>query len=136
MHFLTSSIWFGLAALCLALYTEKQEQSLNVIIEKCAEEQGIELSNEFTEHWKYTGDLFPDEEKSKKFALCSQRMINMWNADGTSNIQAMIDFLADGHDVQAVTEATQKCNTDEGDTIEDKGYNFYKCFFAERIFDL
>ncbi|XP_058448381.1 uncharacterized protein LOC131428443 isoform X2 [Malaya genurostris] len=134
MNYFTSIIFSGLAALCLADYTEKQLQTINFIVGKCAQEQDIELNSDFTKQWMYTGLLFPDEEISKKFAVCTLRALDGIDADGTIQSQLLIDLLADGHDVQIITDHINECNTGEGDTIEDRGYNFYKCFWGEKSF--
>ncbi|XP_058455255.1 uncharacterized protein LOC131432767 isoform X2 [Malaya genurostris] len=136
MNFFTISIVLGLSALCQAGYTEKQTQSLNFIIGECAKEQGIELNSDFTEQWKYTGDLFPDEEKSKQFAVCLDHKMGVLGADGTIESQVLIDFLAEGHDVQPLTELVQHCAESDGDSAEDRLYEFYKCFWAEITFEL
>ncbi|XP_058448377.1 uncharacterized protein LOC131428440 [Malaya genurostris] len=119
-----------------AAYTEKQQEMFNFIVGKCAEEQDIELNSDFTEQWEYTGFLFPDEDKSKRFAICLARKIDVLDDDGMIKTDVFIGLLADGHDVQVLTELVNKCNTNEGDTIEDRAYNFYKCFWAEKTFDM
>ncbi|XP_058448382.1 uncharacterized protein LOC131428443 isoform X3 [Malaya genurostris] len=135
MNYFTSIIFSGLAALCLADYTEKQLQTINFIVGKCAQEQDIELNSDFTKQWMYTGLLFPDEEISKKFAVCLDRAIGVLDADGTFKPQVLIDLMADGHDVQIITEHINKCITGEGDTIEDRGYNFYKCYWGDESYN-
>ncbi|XP_058455253.1 uncharacterized protein LOC131432766 isoform X2 [Malaya genurostris] len=69
MNCFTSLILLGLVALSLAVYTETQQEIMNFIVGKCAEEQDIELNSNFTEQWEYTGLLFPDEDKSKRYAV-------------------------------------------------------------------
>ncbi|XP_058455250.1 uncharacterized protein LOC131432764 [Malaya genurostris] len=93
MIFLTTLILIVLASLCQALYTEKQEQTLNVVVGQCAEELGIDLNSNFTEQWEYTGVLFPDEEKSKNFAFCIHRTLGVLDANGMIKAQTWIDLL-------------------------------------------
>ncbi|XP_058448383.1 uncharacterized protein LOC131428445 [Malaya genurostris] len=135
MNYFTSLFFSGLVALCLAEYSEKLKQTQNFIVGKCAKEQGIELNSDFTKQWVYTGLLFPDEEISRIFAVCLVGAIGMMDADGTINPQPLIDFLADTYDFQIITEHMNKCNTGDGDTIEDRGYNFYKCFCGDKSFN-
>ncbi|XP_058448385.1 uncharacterized protein LOC131428446 [Malaya genurostris] len=134
MNYFTSLFFSGLVALCLAEYSEKQKQTQSYIVGKCAEEQDIKLNSDFAKQWMYTGLLYPDEI-SKKYAVCLDRAIGVMDADGTINPQPLIDFLADRYDVQIITEHINKCNTGEGDTIEDRGYNFYKCYWGDMSFN-
>ncbi|XP_058448386.1 uncharacterized protein LOC131428447 [Malaya genurostris] len=136
MSFFSSLTLLGLAYLCLAEFTDEQQEHLNQNVEKCADKLGIELNSDFMEQWKYTGNLFPDEEKSKMFAICLLYTIAALDADETINTQNVIDFYADGHDVQALTELVQECNISEGINIEDTAYNFYKCFWTRKTFQL
>ncbi|XP_058453448.1 uncharacterized protein LOC131431634 [Malaya genurostris] len=135
MNFLTSLICLSLTTASLA-YTENQKLTLNYITGKCTEKLDIEFNGDFTEQWSNTGVLFPDEEKSKKFAYCIESMVDAVEADGMINTQNLVAFLSDSHDVQAMMELIDECNTGEGDTPEDKVYNFYKCFWNNISFEM
>ncbi|XP_058447327.1 uncharacterized protein LOC131427814 isoform X2 [Malaya genurostris] len=115
----------------IAGFTEEQLQKQNVVVGKCADELGIELNSDFTEQWTFNGNLFPDEETPKKFVVCIVRALGVMDADGTFKLQALVDFLGDNHDVPALKKHTTKCNMEGGDTVEDRTYNIYKCFWDE-----
>ncbi|XP_053692188.1 uncharacterized protein LOC128740650 [Sabethes cyaneus] len=123
-------------ASCWAAYTEKQQAELADYIAKCAIELKVTLGSDLLERSKSGGNPFPDNENTKKFVVCFMTKTGVLMADGTIATQKFIDFLAEGHDVNAITEVVEKCAKVEGDTPEDKGYNFHKCFWAEKKFEL
>ncbi|XP_058818707.1 uncharacterized protein LOC131681735 [Topomyia yanbarensis] len=136
MNFIASLIFLGLAASCLAAYTEKQQALLADVVGKCALELGVTLNSDLIERSKSSGNPFPDNEKSKSFVACFLTKTGALTADGKIQKQKFIDFLSEGHDANAVAEVVEKCAGVEGDTVEDKGYNFHKCFWAEKKFEL
>ncbi|XP_058448362.1 uncharacterized protein LOC131428425 [Malaya genurostris] len=136
MKSIASLIFVGLAAMCLAEYTAKQQEILAEVVGKCAVELGVKINKDLIERSKSSGNPFPEDENSKKFVACFLNKTGVLTADGKIQTEKFIAFLSEGHDAKAVTEVAEKCATVEGDTIEDKGYNFHKCFWAEKKFEL
>ncbi|XP_058448367.1 uncharacterized protein LOC131428429 [Malaya genurostris] len=135
MNLITSLIVSALATLCHTMYTEKQQKLLNDIAEECAAKLDMELTYDYMQRFIYSGDL-PDDAMSKKFIICTQKKIVEMDADGKIQSQKIIDNFADNHDIRALTEVILKCSSVEGDTVEEKVYNFYKCLWIEKNFDL
>ncbi|XP_058448366.1 uncharacterized protein LOC131428428 [Malaya genurostris] len=135
MNFLASVTLLGLAAFTLAALTPEQQEEADMAIGQCATDLGFQLDGDIIVIVKYNGTLFPGDENSKEFLACALKQIDVLTDDGIQ-IEKYIDFLSEGHDVQALSEVINKCATVDGDTVTDKGYNFYKCFWDTKDFDL
>ncbi|XP_055550826.1 uncharacterized protein LOC129733198 [Wyeomyia smithii] len=137
MKVLTCLVFVGLViASCSADYTPKQQAFLADIIAKCAVDLKVTLGSDLLERSKSGKNPFPDNEKTKSFVICFMTKTGVLSPDGTIATQKFIDFLAEGHDVKAITDVVQKCAKVEGATPEDKAYNFHKCFWEEKTFEL
>ncbi|XP_058448361.1 uncharacterized protein LOC131428424 [Malaya genurostris] len=136
MNFIGNVILLGLVTLCLAKYTEKQNQFTADVYAKCAIELAMVIDSDFIERSKITGNVFTNDEASKKLLACWYTQAGMIDSDGNIRVQALVDYLSEGRDVQALTDVVEKCATVDGDTVEDKAYNFEQCFWKELTFEL
>ncbi|XP_058448360.1 uncharacterized protein LOC131428423 [Malaya genurostris] len=130
-----SLIILGLVVLCQANYTEKQEQMLDDIAEQCGMDMGIKLNDDFVQLFKFTGDL-PNDDDSQEFITCALHKIDAVDEDGYVIADKFVDFESDGHDLDAVKEVVEKCAKVEGDSVNERGYNFYKCFWDEKKYEI
>ncbi|XP_058448370.1 uncharacterized protein LOC131428432 [Malaya genurostris] len=117
----------------LAEYTEKQLEILSDIAKKCALELAMELNSDVIDTFNYSGNL-TDDEDSKRYVACALTTMGAIDTEGKNQGRKFIDDFSEGHDIEVLTKIVQKCSMVDGDTIEDRGYNFYKCFWTENLF--
>ncbi|XP_058448364.1 uncharacterized protein LOC131428426 [Malaya genurostris] len=135
MTLIKSLIVLGIVALCQADYTAKQEKTIDDIAEQCGMDMDLNLNDDFVEMFKSTGNV-PDEDDTQAFITCFLNKIGAMDDDGNIVSDKFIDFESDGHDLEAVKEVVEKCANVEGDSINEKGYNFYRCFWDEKKYDI
>ncbi|XP_058448365.1 uncharacterized protein LOC131428427 [Malaya genurostris] len=125
----------ALAVLSQAEFSPEQQMIMDAFIGKCSEESDKQLDGDILVLYKYNGTYFPDDESSKKFVACTLMEIDAL-VDGEIQQENYINFLSEGHDFPSLAGITDICARVDGDTNVDKGYNFYKCVWAAKDFDL
>ncbi|XP_058448368.1 uncharacterized protein LOC131428430 [Malaya genurostris] len=133
MNYIACVILLGLIILSQE-FSPEQHKTIDDIIGKCAAESDMPIDSDLILLYKYNGTLFPDDENSKKFVTCGLVFIDALKDDKIQR-QQYIDFFSENNDVQALTEATEKCADVDGDTTIEIGYNFFKCFWNEKGFE-
>lgn len=157
----TVLIWLNLID-CLNLFpflkaqlTPKQHARIKEISEICEEELIITLDESFLKPEPYDGSiLFNDDNKTKvytfglirlwkqasksrfhfqMFVACFLTKLGAVSPDGMILASKLLEFMAEGNVAAELEDAVVKCAAVEGDSLEDRAYNFHKCYLAERM---
>lgn len=94
------------------------------------------MDDAFLHPGSYEGVLFNDDRKNKQFIACFLTKMGAVSEDGKILGSKLLEFMADEHDESNLKGTVEKCVAVEGDTLEDRAYNFHKCFWAERMDEL
>nr|XP_019536406.2 uncharacterized protein LOC109407706 [Aedes albopictus] len=116
--------------------TQKQHETIKDIAIVCARELEITLDDAFLQPGIYEGVLFKDDRKNKQFIACFLTKMGAVSADGKILGDKLLEFMTEDHDDSSLKSTIEKCVAVEGDTLEDRAYNFHKCFWEERMDEL
>ncbi|XP_055550825.1 uncharacterized protein LOC129733197 [Wyeomyia smithii] len=118
-----------------AEYTAKQREYVERISQKCATELGIQFrTNELEE--AIHGAVNLEETLFKKWVLCFQQKTGIMQPDGSIPKDKLVELLAEGHDLEALSAVAESCRTVDADLLEDKAKKLHHCFFSDKRFKI
>ncbi|XP_062551793.1 uncharacterized protein LOC134217050 [Armigeres subalbatus] len=133
MKFISIVLIIYLAVSSYAHLTSKQYDTVKDIAVLCAKELEIKLRDGFLMPGFYEGALFDDVGKNKQFIACFLNKMGAVSLGGQILGSKVLEFMADEHDQANLKVTVEKCVAVGGDTLEERAYNFHKCFWEERM---
>lgn len=62
--------------------------------------------------------------------------MGLLDTEGVIQTQVIVNYFKDNFDEQLLKKLMHTCGQPEGETTEDKTWNFYNCCFINKEFDI
>ncbi|XP_065080013.1 uncharacterized protein LOC135702885 [Ochlerotatus camptorhynchus] len=105
------------------------------VTKQCYKKLDIPFDSDLVERVMYNRNMLEDQT-TKKFANCMLAGLGLWESEGVIDRDAVVNFMAMKYDAKEVRDIVGKCFRPTGETQEDKAYNYFKCVFKNKTFEL
>nr|XP_029708676.1 uncharacterized protein LOC115255057 [Aedes albopictus] len=124
------------ASLCSAEYSKKEIKGILNGARECVSQLKIGPdASTFVQGVMYNRDV-KNDIKTKKYIKCVMDSMGLLDSDGAIQTQVIVDYFKDNYDEQLLKKLMKTCGQPEGETVEEKTWNFYNCCFANKEFDI
>nr|XP_029708681.1 uncharacterized protein LOC115255062 [Aedes albopictus] len=116
---------------CLAEYSKYQLDAFKDIGDQCYRNLAIPDDSDLLERIQYHRNV-ADDPLTKEFILCGQKLLGWQDSKGNFQNEVIIKFFSDRYDAEQVKEVIEQCTLPSGETLADRAFGFYQCYFKHK----